>query len=178
MILLISKTDFSDFRYISEHISSEKRLDQYIREAQMFDLMELMGRAFFYHVLDDAENSPTSQATLDLLSGVDYTDNYGHLIKFEGLKPVLVYFSYARFLANQNVTASSMGIVQKKNEFSDPVDEKTLQRLITQARSSALAYWSQAECYLREMKRIDSTAYSIWNSFSEKRTSKIGRAHV
>jgi len=164
MIQLITISDFSPYRHISSNIAADKKIDMYIIEAQQFDLFDLMGHDFFYNFIDEMANSPLDTAWDNLFNGVDYNEpSTGRLIKYEGIKPALIYFSYARYIGNANFTATAHNFVTKKDDWSEPVSEKTIGRLMTQANSAAMAYWHRVEKYLCDQRTLNPTYYTVWN---------------
>lgn len=175
MIQLITIDDFAPYRHITSNISSEKKLDMYIIEAQQFDLFDLMGHDFFYNFIDEMVNSPLGQEWDELFNGVDYNEPHSNrLIKYEGIKPALIYFSYARVIGNANQTVTAHGFVTKKDEWSDPVTEKTIGRLMTQANSAAIAFWNRAVKFLHDQRTLNPTWYETWHTHCashSKRTS-------
>ena len=161
--LLISLTDFDGFKNITSNINTVKRLDPYIREAQEFDLRRFLGEELYIDLIDDLDASPSLETYGDLVTGSTYTKD-GITYQHDGLKPVLVYFTYARYLENAGVASTNFGVVQKKNEFSDPIDEKRTGRLISQARSGAIVYQARVERYLND----HSTDFPLWNCSAGK----------
>jgi hypothetical protein len=118
--LLISKEDFYEYEAITTNTSPDNILP-YIREAQKFDLTPILGKEF---VSDMQENVDTAI--------------YQSLLPY--VRPVLAYYSYARYILSKNAVDTPYGFVQKTNEFSQPVTEKTIARIVEQARNSATAY--------------------------------------
>lgn len=138
MVKLITISDFTNYRSISVNVDSTKRLDPYIEEAQMFDLkpvLDCQDEEFLAEIIAGKADTP-----------------YKELIVY--IKPVLVYYTYARFLATHDVMATAHGIVTKVNEFSEPISEKTRARLVAQAESSALVYQKIMTDYLSDNKAI------------------------
>lgn len=155
MANLITYTDFAAYRDITVNISDVKRLDTYISEAQNFDLRPLLGEELYF----DFINNLTVQKYIDLKNGKNYIpSDYTATFNFLGIKPVLVYFTYSRFLLNDNYRSTNAGFVQKVTEHSNPVDEKTIARLASQARASALSYWKDVLLFLYTY----SDTYTLW----------------
>lgn len=152
MTLLISLSDFADFKHISANINSATKLNPFINEAQEFDLRPLMGAEFFLDLIADFEASPSLATYSDLFNGSEWTVG---TIKHQhnGIKPVLAYFSFARYLMNQGANSAPFGMVQKlNNPESQPISERTLERLVSQAKSGAQAYWSRVNKFLLDNK--------------------------
>ncbi len=122
MILLISKSDVENYLQTSIGIS-ESEFNNYIKEAQEFDLKDLLCEDLYYDLLVNS----TDQKYVDLLSGKDYTyENKPYT--FSGLGKVISYFTYARFILKSNVVSTSHGFVVKKTNFSEsvPLEERKI----------------------------------------------------
>ena len=156
MANLITYSDFASYKDITANINDTKRLDPYIAESQNFDLRPLLNDELYF----DFINNLVEDKYKDLLSGTTYTpDGYTTEIEFYGLKPVLVYFSYSRFLLNDNYKSTNAGFVVKKQfEYSSSLEEKTLARLASQSRASAMSYWKEAVLYLDSNYAL----YPLW----------------
>jgi len=103
----------------------------------------------------------------EIIAGKDDTP-FKELIVY--IKPVLVYYTYARFLAQHDIKATAHGIVIKTNEFSEPISEKTRARLITQAESSALVYQKIMTDFLSDNK----STYPNWKCASTSGRTQSG----
>lgn len=118
---LVSVNEFEAYRPIGKDIDAERRIRPYILEAQNLDLRPILGDK----LLDRLFAAPADPKIVSLMTYV---------------RPVLILYSYARFVENQNVVSASFGIVTKRSEFSDPVSDKTMVRIAGNARSSAAGY--------------------------------------
>jgi hypothetical protein len=144
-VLLINKNDFSDFKTISKGVDVE-RIETFIQEAQDFDLKEIICRPFFFDILKNFQEVDYQK----LIHGETYIDKDGNEIEYKGIKAVLVYFAYARYVFKGSVTDTGFGVVQKKNEYSDPISEKEKKDIRTSSRQDAMIYWKECEIYLNE----------------------------
>jgi hypothetical protein len=154
--MLISLTDIRKFKSITIN-TDNTRLENYIQEAQDFDLQPFLGNELYYDLIADKESSPSLATYGDLYNGSTYSIG-NRTFKHVGIVPVLVYFTYARYLANQNVASTKYGMVVKTNDFSQPADSKTVQRLIDQAKSGALVYQDQVKQFLD----YKNPRYPLW----------------
>jgi hypothetical protein len=165
---LITLSDFAEYRHITANINEVARLDPFIIEAQLMDLKPVLGS----YLYDDFIKNISQSKYTELLNGKEYTNTDGKLIRYHGVKPVLVYYTYARLLANDNYRSTPTGFVKKLNDYSEHIDsgsnEKTLNRLITQARSSAISYQQEMIDFLNEY----DTIYDLWN-YSTSGTSPL-----
>jgi hypothetical protein len=147
METMININDIKLYKSISININTIKELDPFILEAQDFDLRAFMGESFYLDFIDDFFASPSLVKYSDLWNGQEY-EHGGYRYKHEGLKAILIHHSYARFLSHANITSTPYGIVSKTNQYSEKADEKTMSRLIQQARSSASVFEERVEKYL------------------------------
>lgn len=167
MANLITISDFADYRAISTNVNDVKRLDPYIAEAQEFDLKELMGQ----YLYDDFIKNILTTKYQELLNGKEYTDTSGYTVNYKGIKPVLVYYAYSRFLANDNIKSTASGfVIKRQDEYSEPISEKTMARLIQQAESSALSYFEGVRKFLND----NYTTYTLWQYCGVNPTKQSG----
>jgi len=143
--LLINKNDFKDYKSISKGRDFDS-IEQYIQEAQDLDLKDLMCRAFFYDIIKNYQE-PLYQ---DLINGCTYTNIYGYEVEFKGIKPVLVYFAYARYIFRSHVSDTPFGAVQKTNEFSTPISSTEKRDIRDRYRTDAMQYWDEVKIYLND----------------------------
>lgn len=130
---LITLANIQAVKSISLNINESKQLNPYILEAQNFDLRELLGDTFYLDLIADF---PTLTKYSLLFNGGQYTyQNENYYV--DGIKQFLVYSTYARYIVNSGVISTATGMVAKTNQYSEKVDEKTIMRLSTQARSGA-----------------------------------------
>lgn len=141
--LLINKNDFKDYKQISKGKDVEL-IEQYIQEAQDLDLKEIVCREFYYDLLKNFQ-LPAYQK---LIHGETYTDAEGNEIEYKGIKAVLVYYAYARYVLRGHVTDTPFGMVQKTNEFSQPVSSAEKREVRDRSRIDAMSYWQECKIYL------------------------------
>lgn len=152
---LIEKADFAEIRDISNNVDFDKRIKPYVREAQEFDIRPILGAEMFYDLL---KNSADDNYTA-LLDGLDYTYadvNYS----FVGLKTIIAYYTYARFIPHDNVRSTPSGMMGKTNEFSERISKSEIDRIVNQNQSAAYAYIEDMICFL-DRKVSD---YPKWNT--------------
>ncbi len=144
---LITLDDIKNFKPISLNVNETKQLKPFILEAQEFELKEFLGDEFYLALVADFNASPSLATYGDLFNGVQYTYN-GTTYENTGIKPMLIYYAYARYLNNANPIITANGIVQKNNSSSTPVSEKTIARLVNQATSGGKVYENRVVDYL------------------------------
>lgn len=156
MTKLISITDINEFKPLSLNTNIAKQLDPWIIEAQEFDLQPCIGNPMYVDLLDNTSNYT------DLFEPFTYSYG-GKTYKHEGIKSSLIYWTYARYLANINQHSTAFGMVNKVNDYSNIIEEKTTARLIKQAQSGAEAYKEQWITYLNRF----NTQYLLYGSGGE-----------
>lgn len=157
--LLVTKDDFASYKQIFDTVNTVDRLNPYILEAQRIDIKSFLGETLYYDFVENISDSNYQK----LLIGGDYTyqdNNY----YFNGIKPALVYFAYARFLQNHGVTVTSFAVVQKRTDYSENIDNETLARLVTSAREVGYAYLREVENFLDR----NNDDYELWG-YNENR---------
>lgn len=162
MTYLIDIEDIRGLKSISINTDAEEKLMPFILEAQQFDLKKIMGDAFFLDFMKDFEGSPSLVKYSLLFNGGEFTcgnNTYRH----EGIKTVLCYLSYARYVLNSNINSTAFGTVKKKTEESEHVDDKTINRLYDQAYSGAMEYWRDV------VKFLDQEEYPLWRDCCNKK---------
>lgn len=163
MTQLIYLADIQDLKTISVNIDVNKKLNPFILEAQQFDLKELMGDAFYLAFINDFNLTPSLPTYSALFNGSTF--NCGtKTLRHEGIKTVLAYLAYARYVLNSNVEATAFGTVHKITEESRHVDDRTITRLYDQAYNGAMAYWEDVKKFLNEQD------YDLWESGCSTKT--------
>lgn len=165
MTELITISQIRSYKALSVNVNQEKKITPAILEAQQFDLKKLMGDAFYLEFVNDFNQSPSLPIYSDLYNGSEFT-HCGKTIRHEGIKTVLAYLTYARYVLNSNVESTAFGTVRKKTEDSEQVDEKTITRLHNQAYAGAMEYWEDV------VKFLDVQNYTLWNECRDKKVFK------
>ena len=170
MINLITKTDILGLRQISKNVP-DKIIDPYIKDAQFIDVQKLLGSDFF----NDLLRNSTDENYIDLLTEGDYVYN-GTTYTNVGLKAVLVYYSYARYILLGSNIDTPFGFVTKDTDVSSPSDLSTRKTISKENEQIAFNYWENVKHFLDRNKQD----YPLWNencsSFKRGifRISKIG----
>ena len=130
MRLIITTEDISTYRDLTSNIPT-KRITPFIREAQEFDLRDLLGVELFDKVVDD-------------ISPLNYPDLDAYMI------PCLSYWAYARFVKNNRATMTSNGVVFKNVDGSVQASDQAVAYLITDANNAAANYANRLIEYLNK----------------------------
>lgn len=144
MNINLTKSDFGGLGKIATHCNTEK-LQISINEAIEFDLHPIL--CDFFYAVDDHWND-TSGAYYDLINGSEYINCKGNLVRHAGLKQVLAYFSYARYIVINNFDDTPNGQVTKDNAWSIPKPLNELQNFSTKYSNMAREMWNRVEEYL------------------------------
>lgn len=151
MAILIDREDFYPIGTMAKHCDIEK-LQIAINEAILFDLKPLLCDLFF----DVDENwEDTSGIWFDLVSPKVFTGCNDRQKSHQGLKNVLVRYSYARYVLINNFDDTPNGGVTKNNDWSIPKPFSDLKQVSDRYRSMAYDQWKEVEMYLC----LNSTVY-------------------
>lgn len=173
MTRLITVSDIKERKGISNNINLTKELNPHIDEAQEFDLRSWIGESFYLDILDKFVNNPTDTDFLNLFNGTEYTykgDKYEH----QGIKGVLVYLAYARYIGAANAQSTPTGFVQKNNQYSDPISGSQITRMVKQNESGANTFQRRVEDFLNR----NADNYPLWKtckSGSRKKSITINK---
>lgn len=154
---LISIQDIQEYTRITSSVDSVKSLEPFIIDAQEMDLRPFIGQELYIDLINEFESYPSLPTYNYLFNGCTYqvgTKNYLH----HGLKAVLVFYTWHRFILGGNIQSTRMGMVVKKNEFSEPASEATIARIASQAKSMAVVYQDSVKCYLDN----NNSLYPLW----------------
>lgn len=136
-------------------ISTQKgsQFDEYIAYFERYYLKTLINVETYNGIKD---NDPLQQKYIDLIDGVQYVDDCGDLIDFEGLKPVLLRFIYSKYNSD-NFQTSIGGNVSSSNENSSVLKaENTI--IVAQRYNEAVdMYKNDVYKFLKEFECIEKS---------------------
>lgn len=168
--LLITKTDFAAYRNLTLNLDDSKRLEPFILEAQRLDLSNMLGKRLYFDMIkylasynggiaaqtEELPYQPTSDELWfqKLLNGASYNytwpDQSITTKIYAGLKPVLVYLSFARFVRSDNVRSTQSGFVKKTVDFSVQISDKEIQAVASRAETDANAFFTTTEDFMAD----------------------------
>lgn len=159
---IINQTTIQRFEDISLNIKPE-RLGVFISKAQELDLKPFLGYALYYDLIKNFNDDGTlktnaPQPYKDLMNGTEYLDKRGHIVLYQGLGPLMVYFTFARFIEDDSVHYTATGPVIKQREGGNALSTAEITKLVQQQRSTANAYANEAERFLRDHQ----TDFPLW----------------
>ncbi len=138
---LVNRADIALFKQISKTVADAK-LDDIIIQTQIDDIRPLLGDKLFNDLMNNTDDYDT------LMDGGVYTYN-GITYQNYGLKAVIAYYVYARYMMFGAVTDTPFGLVEKLNgQDSKPVDYPIKKSLYTSNRQSAFNIWLTVHDYL------------------------------
>ena len=120
MIKLIDINDITEYKPISLNLDVTKKLNFAIEEAQKYDVMPFLGDTLYILLEQDySTGSPefSNQIYSDLFNGCDYVEG-NMTYRQGGVKAMIVYYAYARYVASSNVNHSAFGLVKNKRPFN------------------------------------------------------------
>lgn len=146
--MIIDVNDIRAFRQIAANID-DSRVEIYIREAQVLDVMPAIGAALMQRFEDArAERTELTPEEQMMLEGGSWTTDCGDQRHFEGIRTALCYFAYARFVRNHQTQVTPYGVVTKEADDSSPASHQTVAAVASDALKiaqehlrEALDYW-------------------------------------
>lgn len=141
MALILSYSQQQAIKKISENNSA--RYDQLAKEVEECELRKLIGVA----MLQDLQDNPTTASNLLLLNGTSFDYN-NTTIKHKGLRYVIAYLNFSRYLGESYVSDTFTGFVKKKREEADNLSEGEIKRLQNNNRDIALTEFELIKNYL------------------------------
>ena len=151
MIKLIDINDIITLKPMSLNTDVGKKLTFCIEEAQKYDVTPFLGDSLYILMELDFSTGSPEFGTLKyskLFNGCDYIYSQ-QTFRHGGIKSMLIYYSYARYLQNSKVNPTAFGLVEKIGEHSTGVDEKTLARQVSNVIALAQAEQQKVEMFLR-----------------------------
>lgn len=147
MQALITRNDIARYRQISKTPNDDK-LNEMIIDAQLLDIQPLLGEILYNKLIaQPEEHTDLLNGCIYEYDGISYT-NYG-------VKMVLAYFSYARYMMFSSVTDTPFSVVEKLNIESKPVEATTKKTMYNLNRDAALKLWDNVRNYLIRTKYAD-----------------------
>jgi hypothetical protein len=139
MKLIISIDNIREFRPIAKDIP-EDRILPYIREAQQYELKQLLGDALYYDFLLRFDNQADGKYNdyQALLNGKSYPWGV-QTIEHPGLIPYMSYHTLSKFYTGNPLNVTKYGIVTKIADQSEAIDARVLAAEVAALKSNALA---------------------------------------
>lgn len=171
-MLLINRADFTTYnRNLSQSNYNTGNLEQHISDAQFVDIQKLMGMDFYNDMIrnyTDANYQTLLNGGVYTYKGITYT-NYG-------LKSVIVFYAYARYILMGSQVSTPLGYIEKNGQNSTAVSYEGKKTMFKLNQQTAYNYWENVRLFIERNK----TNYPLWdNNCTTSRTvfriSKISR---
>lgn len=144
---IITQNDFSCIGDVAKHCNVPK-LCTAINESENFDFLPLVCGEFYVDILANLANP----LYVNLLNGGSFLGCNGKNDVHFGLKKVLVYYAYSRYIMINQYNDTANGLVQKTNEFSMPTPYKDLLAFSNKYRDMGNDAWQKTLKYLCKNK--------------------------
>jgi hypothetical protein len=160
---IITQSTFDGYEDLSVNIEAT-RLNVFIKKAQDLDLKPFFGNVFFYDLIKNLDEDGQILTKvrriniLELIDGTEYTDRHGNLLYFDGIKPALVYWTFARFIEADSVRYTATGPVIKHHDQADNLTSGRIAKLVAQQRSVANAHANDIVQFLDAKREV----YPLW----------------
>lgn len=152
--ILLTVDDFSPYVELPSSLEFETKLMPRILEIQVSDLLPLIGASMY----NDFIANKNADKYLTLMLGETYTNKDNVEVIFWGVKPMLVYYSFANFVVNHPTQVGAFGVVNKVSDYSVIVSDKALARQQLYYRSFGKIYEKSLIDYM-EIKKASFPLY-------------------
>ena len=149
----------------------QEAFNQIAEEVQVEDLQKLLGFAFYQDIIQN----PATTENAALLDGGTYEVS-GVTYFYEGLKYVLAYFFYSRYIRISFKKDTYGGFVAKKFEESIRLNKGEESNYHKDFRKIAGKYWEECECFIKANSAdypyycIDAAQNCCWDSSLYRRS--------
>lgn len=146
MSITLRKTDFEVIGQVAVHCNLD-RLNLATAEAAEFDLKPLLCD-MYYDVVDAWDGEGSDDNLNDLIEGCEFENCAENIVEHKGLKKLLAYYAYARYIHINDTEDTATGVVKKQRDFSIPISEKELAAKASRYTSMAWATWKEIRNYI------------------------------
>jgi hypothetical protein len=134
--------------------NNANRFDLICSEVEQTDLKDLIGLA----LLQDLQTNPTKASNMTLLNGTTYQNEFDQTVSHRGLRYVLAYLIYTRYIGESFVSDTFTGMVRKTQENSEPLSEGSIKRLQQISKEIALSEFDLIKYYLN----LNYSTFPLW----------------
>ena len=128
--------------------------EQLAQEVEEKELRSLCGVA----LLQNVQDNPTTSENLTLLDGGTFSDCDGNTIKFKGLRYILAYMNYSKYIYESTISDSFTGMVSKNRTEATNLGNGSKKAIQNDAREIALQEWELTKAFLNDNKET----YPLW----------------
>jgi len=130
-------------------------------EVEEKELKKLLGLAF----LQAIQANPTDANYVKLLDGTTFEDCEGNNVSFKGLRYVLSYMNYSKYVSESHFGDTYSGMVQKTRNETTPLNSGDIKRTQLDSQEIALSDFEIIKDYLNE----NTSTFPLWNSIKSKK---------
>lgn len=130
------------------------RFDEICREVEATDLKDILGLA----LLQDLQNNPTTADNKLLLDGTTYLNEFDQTVSHKGIRYVLAYMIYSRYIGESFAQDTYSGMVRKTGDNSEALSEGSIKRLQNEARKIAMSEFENIKYYLN----LNYDKFPLW----------------
>lgn len=145
-MITLKRDDFKLIGHVAKHCNWEK-LNIAVQEAVLFDLKPLICDMFF-EVEAEWEEEEQDEKWDELINGSKFTSCNNSTREHLGLKNLLAYYSYSRYLIINSSDDTPNGLVEKTNQFSIPKPLKEIYAYSNRYRNMAKEIWKNIEMFI------------------------------
>jgi hypothetical protein len=137
-----------------------RKFPQLEKEVEELEVRNLIGDAF----LLDLQTSPAGTANAALLDGAEFENADGYTVKHQGLRYVMAYYIYARYVIESMVNDTYTGQIMKSRDDGQTLSTGLLKTMQQEARNMANREWSLILDFLN--LKVDD--YPYWKSNAKR----------
>lgn len=137
--MLVTFEDMQAVRPIANNID-RARVMPYIAETEELVIIPLLPGGLYENLIAD----PDSEENKFLLDGGNRNDT-----RLVGLKKAIAYIAYSRFIVNNQLNATPLGVRLKDSPLSTDVSDNVLFRVANQAEATGKVFLQQVVDYLK-----------------------------
>ena len=144
MAITLTVSELAGLGIIANHCD-QKKFDIAVNEAIEFDLKNILGNLF------NPVNDNWDQGTgiyADIILPKTYQNCLEYDTTHQGLKKVLAYYSYSRYIMINSFDDTPNGLVGKTNNFSIPKSLEELKQFSSKYRNMGKDSWVSVEAYI------------------------------
>lgn len=164
--LLVSYAKQMEIKPIS--YNNQSKYEQIATEVEAFELLQLISLEMYQDLVDN----PTTDANVSLLNGCSFENYNGNTVNHKGLRYVIAYLNYSKYVGESFVSDTYTGFVQQNRPEATFLSDGQIKRIQENARKIALTAWETVKEYLDK----NYTLYPYWSYTEEKKiyTPKFG----
>lgn len=143
--------------------NSASRYSAIANDVEVYDIDLLLGNALYQDVVKNPQNYES------LLNAAEFESCDGLTLKHKGLKFVIAYLNYAKYVSESHIADTFSGLRQKANPDSETISKGDIERLYKQNRDIAFHAFELIKEYLDRNQSI----YSLWKKNNTKKSEKF-----